>query len=158
MAKKPKIKVERTFDFGKLSRQLPKIIADGLNEKSKWINKGIQDGINEGKDLEGKPFVELTEFTKEKRKRKGTGKTILYESGKMSETKIKRATPAKLQVEIKSKAPYGAEHNKGDDSQNLPQRKWFGINKANRPGGKDHEKVNKFLAVKLHRAWRKRGI
>ena len=57
MAKKPKIKVERTFDFGKLSRQLPKIIAAGLNEKAKWINKGIKDGINEGKDLEGKPFV-----------------------------------------------------------------------------------------------------
>ena len=45
---KPKIKIKRTFDYKKLARQLPQVIADGLNEKAKWINLGIQDGINTG--------------------------------------------------------------------------------------------------------------
>lgn len=158
MPKKPKIKIKKTFDFKKLARKLPKIIADGLNEKIKWINIGIQDGINEGRDVEGKAFEPLSDVTLKLRKDKGTGETILYETGKMANTTIDRATPAQLSASVISKAEYGILHNEGFPDENLPQRKWFGITKTNRPSGKYHEKVSKYLAVKLHRAWRKRGI
>jgi len=153
---KPKVKIKRTFSYKKLAAQLPKVIADGLNEKAKFINVGIQQGIASGKDLDGKAFKKLSEKTIAKRKSKISGKTILYETGKMSETKIDRATPQRLKASITSGTDYGAEHNEGTDK--LPQRKWFGINKDNKPGGKSHEKVNKFLATKLFMAWRKRGI
>ena len=155
---KPKIKIKKTFDYKKLANQLPKVIADGLNEKAKWINLGIQNGINEGKDLKGKNFKKLSPVTLARRKKKMTGKTPLYETGKMSQTKIKRAKPSKLEVTIFTKSNYAKYHNEGNPDTNLPKRQWFGVNKENMPGGKLHNKVSKYIAVKLHRAWRKKGV
>ena len=155
---KPKIKIKRTFDYKKLARQLPQVIADGLNEKAKWINLVIQDGINTGKDLDGKTFKKLSPVTLARRKKKMTGKTPLYETGKMSQTRIKRAKPSDLTATIFTKSKYGIYHNEGNPSMKLPKRKWFGVNKDNKPGGKYNLKSSKVIATKLHRAWRKKGI
>ena len=63
MAKKTKIK--QTFDFGKLAHKFPSILSEGLNVIGKNINKAIQDGIDQGKDIKGKSFTPLEPITKE---------------------------------------------------------------------------------------------
>ena len=152
---KPKFKVDKSFSYKKLANQLPDIIADGLNEKAKWINKGIQDNLDAGVDIDGNPHTELSDTTIKIRESRGhKSGPPLVASGKMRNTrKIKEAKSGNLVATIIAITPYGKEHNEGLNG--MPQRKWFGITKDNRPGGEYSKKVDTFLTDKIRRGWKK---
>ena len=48
------VKIKKTFDFGKLAGLFPSIIVEGLNVIGKRANNAIQDGVESGKDINGK--------------------------------------------------------------------------------------------------------
>ena len=95
--------VKSNFDYGKLSKKLPGIIAANLNILGNWINKAIQDGIKNGKDVDGNPFASLSpKSTLPMRNRDGYGFTKLKISGTMKKTKRIPATKNRLQFEIQA--------------------------------------------------------
>lgn len=155
---KPKVKVKKTFDYGKLSRMFPVLTAGMLNMKGGIIHDAIQNGIDLQQDIEGKDYTEISDNTLVRRKKRGIqGKKLLHVTGKMRQTRVKNASPTNQIHTITAITPYGAEHNEGDPSQNLPQRKWFGIPKSTRRGGPEAKKIDLMWAEALRRAWKKHG-
>ena len=93
--------VKTNFDYSKLSRKLPGIISQNLNILGNWIHKAIQDGIKNGKDIDGKSFAALsTKSTLPMRNRDGYGFQKLKISGRMSQLKKIPATKERLAFEI----------------------------------------------------------
>ncbi len=141
-----------------LSRNLPDVTKFMLNQLGNRINKAIQDGIDAGKDIEGKSFEPLSEKTSAPQRRalnKGTKPLLL--TGNMRRTKKIPATTDKMRFIIKMdakkgknkrKVQYGAFHNEGFTNSfksrypntKVPTRRWFGIPKSMRIGGKENRK------------------
>ena len=156
MARKPKIKVKKTFSFKKLAQQFPTLTAYMLNMKGAMIHDAIQNGIDLQKDIDGNQYVEMSDTTIRIRTEQGIkGKKLLHVTGKMRETKQTKATPAKLKYQVQATTDYAADHNEGTDT--IPQRKWFVIPKSTRPGQPDAKKIDLAWAAALRHAWKKYG-
>ena len=155
---KPKIKVKKTFSYKKLAKEFPQLTANMLNLKGGMIHDAIQNGIDLQEDIDGNKYIPMSDYTKAMREKKGIkGKKLLHITGDMRKTKPTKATTSKLKYELKSLTPYAAEHNEGDASQNLPQRKWFGIPKSTKPGKPDAKKLDLLWGEALRHAWKKHG-
>ena len=165
-----KIKGFKTsFSFKKLANNLDDVVAWGLNEMAKQLNKDIQQGLDSSTDIDGNPFVKLGDSRLAQRAKKGTGSKPLVESGRMRKTKLIKAQAkgdpvAKIQMNGKRKGVfYGALHNKGYvvssgrfKGSNVPQRKWFGMTKEMEPGGAENKKVMVRILAHIRKSWRKR--
>lgn len=141
-----------------LSRNLPNTVTFMLNQLGNRINKAIQDGIDDGKDINGKSFKPLSKKTSEpQRKALGQGTKPLLLTGNMRETKKIPASNNDPKFIIKMnagkgkntrKVQYGAYHNEGYRNTStsrypnttVPPRRWFGIPKSMRVGGKENIK------------------
>jgi len=154
-----KTRMRSTFSFKKLANKLNNIIANDLNVIGKNINKAIQDGISQGKDIHGSNFTALQPITKEL-----GGDKILKRSGKMSKTSMKQAKPNDLKFVITAPTKYGAYHNTGFTQTNpkqwfhgakVPQREWFGIPKSIFPGEAAYEKAIAERSLRMRSAWKK---
>ena len=163
-------RMKKTFSFKKLANKLDNIIIADLNVVGNRINKAIQDGIDSGKDIDGKNFVPLEQVTKDL-----GGKKPLNRTGNMRKTKKIPATKAKKRFIIamagKSKkgAYYGAYHNTGFTQTNPKQwfygsrvpgkspykREWFGIPKTMFPGEKEYNKAIAERRLRIRSAWKK---
>ena len=173
------IKWKKNFSFKKLARKLPDIIQDNLNILGAHVNRAIQDGIDSGKDIDGKSFSSLKKSTKELR----NGSTPLKRSGTLRKTKLIKATEKnqvfiiKMNGKSKKTLPtmggrkvkrrgagkfYGAFHNEGytthSDSaipnKDVPARKWFGIPKTAMPGGSEWDKASVRRRLAIRKAFR----
>tara|TARA_R100001443_G_scaffold113624_2_gene128631 strand:- start:577 stop:1077 length:501 start_codon:yes stop_codon:yes gene_type:complete len=116
------------------------------------VNLKIQKNIESGKDLDDKPFKELSpDSTIPERARKGFDNRPLIRSGKLRKTQVKNS---KLKVTIKMTGKkksihYGALHNEGYvtssksafPNKRVPARKWFGIPKDFTGNGKEAKKM-----------------
>ena len=174
------ISVKKNFNFRKLANKLPDIIEDNLNILGAHINRAIQDGIDNGKDIEGHSFESLsTESTTKIR----SGSSPLLDSGTLRKTKLTKATkanpvfliemvgkskatlPRLKGKKVKRKSPgkiYGAFHNqKGGYTTSpksaipnkfVPQRKWFGIPNSALPGGNEYDKATVNRKMRIRKA------
>ena len=162
-----KTRMRATFSFKKLANKLEAIILADLNAVGNRVNKAIQDGIDSGKDIHGKPFAPLKQITKDL-----GGKKPLNRTGKLRKTKKIPAKRGKnkfiIEMAGKSKkgAYYGAYHNTGFKQTNpkqwfsgseVPQREWFGIPKSMFPGEAEYNKAIAERRMRVQSAWRKLG-
>jgi phage gpG-like protein len=157
-----------SFDLKKLSKKMDDIVSWGLNEMAKQLNKDIQKGLDSSTDIDGNPFVKLSDSRLAQRGKKGTGGKPLVETGTMRKTRLIKASAkkpvAKVQMNGKRKGKfYGALHNKGYvvgggrfKGSNVPQRKWFGMTKGMMAGGSENDKVMKRILAHIRKSWRKR--
>ena len=76
MARKPKIKVKKTFSFKKLAQQFPTLTANMLNMKGAMIHDAIQNGIDLQKDIDGNQYVEMSDTTIRSRTEQGMKETF----------------------------------------------------------------------------------
>ena len=95
-------RIKKTFSFRKLKRKYPGILAEAINVMGSFINKAIQDGVKNGKDIHGDDFEKLKDNTI----RMG-GSKPLFRSGKMKETLKKPATNRNLKfiIQMDGKSP-----------------------------------------------------
>ena len=159
-------KIKKTFDFKKLKRKLPGILSDAINVVGNRLVLSINDGIDKGIDIKGRPFKPLSEHTKAL-----GGNKPLRRSGKMKRgLKKDPASPSNLKfvIEMTEKSRgevYGAYHNQGYTNSNkkgqwfknakIPKREWFGITKDMQPDGKEFKKAMKEVQARIVAAWRK---
>lgn len=179
---KPGMNIKKNFNYKKLGDKLPDIMAENLNVLGNWINKGIQDGLKNGEDINEKPFKQLKQSTKDMRGSDG-GSKPLVRRGHLGKTQKTPATPANpiFKIEMKGKSQvtlpkindkkvkrrnagtiYGAFHNQpggyttSPDSavpnKKVPQRQWFGIPKSCLPGGKNYEKATLNRRFRIQKA------
>ena len=159
--------MKSTFSFNKLANKLESIIINDLNVVGSRLNKAIQDGIDQGKDIKGNSFKPLEPITIAL-----GGKKPLNRTGNMRKTK---KTPAKkgnpqfiIEMAGKSRkgAYYGAYHNTGFTQTNPKQwfhgsevkkREWFGVSKSMLPGESEYNKAIKERTFRIRSAWKKRG-
>ena len=161
------VRMKSTFSFKKLANKLDSIIVQDLNTVGNHINKAIQDGIDSGKDIDGKGFEPLRPSTKA-----FGGNKPLDRTGNMRKTKKIPATRSKksfiIQMDGKSKkgAYYGAYHNTGFTQTNpkqwfhgakVPKREWFGIPKSMFPGETAYQKAIAERHMRVRSAWKKLG-
>ena len=153
--------MKSTFSFKKLANKLESIIIADLNVKGNRINKAIQDGINNGKDIHGKSFKKLKDTTIAL-----GGIKPLKRTGKMSETQKLPAKKGNLKFTIVAHTHYGAYHNTGFTQTNpkqwfhgavVPQREWFGVHKSMFPGESEYEKSNPERSFRISQSWKKHG-
>ena len=165
-----KPKVKKNDAFKKLYKNLDKIMADMLNVHGRRVNARIQKGIDNGVDVNDKPFKPLSKVTgamriaKQGHYAQSGGGGILNYTGKMKETSIDRATRKnpvyKITMEGKSSRTgtyYGALHNTGFKNSSkktnwfpkatIPKRRWFGFPKGFAIGGKEWKKA--VLEIKM---------
>tara|TARA_Y100001938_G_C8086992_1_gene432650 strand:- start:452 stop:949 length:498 start_codon:yes stop_codon:yes gene_type:complete len=151
--------------FSKLGRNLPVIVEGSLQQVANRINKAIQEGIEQSKDIDGQPFEPLSPDTSIPiRARKKQGSKPLLITGNMRTTKIERK-PDSFIIKMdakkgknKRKVQYGAYHNQGyrnsEDSAfpgtTVPQRKWFGIPKSMQKNGSELKKFMIGLGKLIH--------
>ena len=174
-----KVKVKTNFDYNKLARKIPEIIEDNLNILGAHINRAIQDGIDNGTDITGKPFAKLSTDSTTKLR---SGSSPLLSEGVLRKTKLTKATSSNpvftikmngkskktlpmlngKKVKRKNTSFYGAFHNqKGGyrtspksaiPNKDVPQRKWFGIPDSALPGGTEYEKASVSRKLKIRKA------
>ncbi len=174
-------KSRKTFDLNHLAKKLGKdIVIDGLNVMGKRLNKSIQDNLESGIDVNGKPFKKLKDVTKEL-----GGSQPLRRTKKMGKTRLTQATinDPVYTIEMRgfagssddqgrkrkkgARTLYGALHNQDGGyvtspksmipNKKVPQRKWFGITKEMQPNGKEFKKAIKEIGLRIHAGWRKYG-
>ena len=143
----------------KLALKLDGIIVNHfLNPLGNRLNKAIHDGLDSGKDIQGKSFEPLSEFTINKK----AHDQILFDSGKLKDS-IKK-DPAKLarptfKIFVEGPAKkYGAKHNEGfvnESGKEVAKREWFGIPKSFKPSGDEHKKAANETRLRLLTTWRK---
>ena len=105
-----KLKIKTTFDFGKLSSQMPKIIEKHMQRTARSSATGAKEAIDRGV----KPRLEKS--TLERRKRAGTGGSKpLFETGELHRS-IK-GTSEGLQM-----WDYGLFHHRGHTKGHFPPR------------------------------------
>ena len=164
-------KVKMNFSYDKLSRKLAQNITTGINQLGKRINIKIGENLKNGVDLSGtKSHKPLSpDSTIPIRNRRGQGNKPLVISGKLEERKIKQATISNpvFEIEMTGKGRkgfiYGSLHQKGYTTaatsaipnKKVPARKWFGIPKSCKPGGKDWKKSVATTAILNKVAWKK---
>ena len=145
----------------KLANKLDKIIIKHvLNPMGSRINKSIQDNINSGKDINDKSFAPLSDTTKSLR---GSSGPILIRTGKMKNIKKEPATISKPKFILTMGQEYGAYHNTGytnpSDPKNwfpnakVPKRKWFGIPKSMKPGGREYKTLINEAILRVKTSW-----
>ena len=145
--------------FGTIAKNLQRLSVQNINTIGNHINREIQKGIESGTDIDGNKFKNLKPSSREARKKKtlyygkysGSGTKPLLWSGNLRKTKKFPAKIGKARFIIEMNAgrgyQYGALHNqKGGyttaaksavPGKKVPQRKWFGIPKEMRTGGKE---------------------
>ena len=145
--------------FGTVAKNLQRLSMQNLNTIGNHINNTIQKGIEQGKDIDGKSFKSLKASSKKARTEKnlyygkyaGSGTKPLIWSENLRKTSKKPATLTKQRFLIEMNAgrgyQYGALHNQEGGyitapksavpGKQVPQRKWFGVPKEMRTGGKD---------------------
>ena len=122
----------QTFNLKKLVRTMPDLFKNFVNVHGAGINDAIQNGIDLGVDIHGKPFKQMSAVTEAMRSARRTGNKLLDESGEMRKTKLEKATNENLTFSItniwKSSdgVYYGTFHN---TCEGRPKREWFGITK-----------------------------
>ena len=167
------VRIKSTFNFKKLANKLDSIIVQDLNTVGNHINKAIQDGIDSGKDINGKGFEPLRPSTKA-----FGGNKPLDRTGNMRKTKKIPATRAKksFTIEMSGKSKkgryYGAYHNTGYTivenkftkafmpnaiGAKVPKREWFGIPKSMFPGEAAYQKAIASRSLMVRSAWKKLG-
>ena len=162
------------WSYKKLGDKLPNIATIVLNQLGNRVNKAIQDGLDKGMDINDKPFASLSKKTTiPQRLAAGTGTKKLVQTGNMRKTKKIPATAAKNVFIIENvpnigkndkKVPYGAYHNEGFVNSSgsrypgtrVPKRRWFGVPKSMRAGGKDLKKFTLFFKSLIIKAVRSR--
>ena len=139
------MKITKNFSFQNVGDAIDDIFIDALNQLGNHINLAIEEGIKNGKDIDGNDFVDLKEVTI-----KLGGNKILFRTGDMQKRKRIPATTNKPNFTIISQTKYGAYHNTGFVQTNekqwfykskVPQRKWWGIPKDAKPGGTRYKKM-----------------
>ena len=167
------VRIKSTFNFKKFANKLDSIIVADLNAVGNHINKAIQDGIDSGKDINGKGFEPLRPSTKA-----FGGNKPLDRTGNMRKTKKIPATRAKksFTIEMSGKSKkgryYGAYHNTGYTivenkftkafmpnaiGAKVPKREWFGIPKSMFPGEAAYQKAIASRSLMVRSAWKKLG-
>jgi hypothetical protein len=152
-----KVKVTRTFFPGELAKQCDQIITGAINGIGNRINDEIQNGIDLGTDINGKPFKKLKDVTMKRRRFYQQGDKILDITGKMKRTTIQPKNGISREGEIFkiiAETDYARTHNEGDSSRNIPKRQWFGFPKRFRPPrGPDWVKAIKLAKFQITRAF-----
>ena len=156
---------KKNFSFKRSAFFINKNIADSLNLMAAYQNEAIQRGIANKTDINGKRFDRLKESTLEIRNKRKQGFTPLdrmkgERAKKLRNTKIEKATQSKLVSKVKMMTDYGVYHNEGFDTdpdsmipnKKVPARRWFGISKEMRSGGKQHEKFIRMALFKIQRS------
>ena len=143
----------------KLSKKLDALIVDKfLNPLGNRLNKRIQDGLRDGKDIHDKPFEPLSDFTIQK---KGHDK-ILVDSGTLKDSVRKKPATHNnpvVQLSVQGRArKYADKHlQKGgfisDTGNQVPQREWFGMPKTIKPNGEEHKKLLNELKMRIKLMW-----
>ena len=87
--------IKKTFNLKKLVRTMPDLFKNFVNVHGAGINDAIQNGIDLGVDIHGKPFKQMSAVTEAMRSARRTGNKLLDESGEMRKTKLE-----KLQMRI----------------------------------------------------------
>ena len=160
------VKVKKNFSFKKAASLIQKNVADSLNVMAVYQNEAIQRGIATSIDIEGKAFKRLSsESTLPIRNKRGQGFTALdrmkgERQKKLRNTKIIKATKAKLISKIQMLTGYGVFHNEGYTtaadsmipSKKVAKRNWFGISKEMRKGGKQYEKYARMTLFKIQKS------
>ena len=159
--------MKASFSFKKLANKLESILVNDLNVVGSRTNKAIQDGIDQGKDINGNSFKPLEPITIEL-----GGKKPLNRTGNMRKTKKIPARKGNHQfvIEMAGKsrqgAYYGAYHNTGFVQTNEKQwfhgskvekREWFGVPKSMFPGESEYNKAIKERTFRIRSAWKKHG-
>lgn len=145
--------------YKKAAEVMESAIIRGLNVLGNNVNKRIQDGLETGKDINGKAFKELKQSTKDERSRLGYDERPLIREGKMRGTKKDPATRSQMKFVISMTGKnrgshYGAFHNEGYTTaaksawpgKRVPKRKWFGLPKEFVKGGKEMKKIKTQIA------------
>ena len=155
---------KRNYDPKKLAAKMDTIWIDAFKPMIRELNLQIQRGITTSTDIDGKNFKRLKKSTTSIRKKRGqkTQPPLLID-GEMRKTKIIQATKTKPSFEIemtgKNKGVYyGSLHNQGFTSSGMipgkkvPARKWFGIPKEYKKGGRKYEEARRQVRDNLRRA------
>lgn len=160
------MRAKRNYSYAKGARLINGIIKDTLNQMANHVNESIQRGIDNKRDVNGKPFKPLsTESTLPIRNFRGQGFTPLdtmksQRARKLRNTKIKRATLNKLASKIFMNTEYGVYHNEGFTTgsksmipnKKVPARNWFGIPKDMAAGGKSYENFIRLALFQIKRS------
>ena len=157
---------KRNFDPKKLAAKMDTVWIDAFKPMIRELNLQIQSSITNSTDIDGKKFKRLKKSTTSIRKKRGQPKQPpLKISGKMRGTKIIQATKTKPSFEIEMTGTnkgvyYGSLHNQGFTSSGMipgkkvPARKWFGIPKEYKKGGRKYEEARRQVRDNLRRALR----
>ena len=154
-----KVKTKITYNAGKLLRALPKIFEKFNSDLSDRAKQLYIKNAKNGLDIYGEPFEELSEFTKNMRKR-GLGKyktpvshdRPLIASGNMlnSIQKSKKSDRSLLFI-----TGYGVKHNrKRTKFPQRPEGKWFGASENVINNIVDNKKIKTFRK-QVSRAFKK---
>ena len=92
--------IKKTFNLKKLVRTMPDLFKNFVNVHGAGINDAIQNGIDLGVDIHGKPFKQMSAVTEAMRSARRTGNKLLDESGEMRKTKLEKATNENLTFSI----------------------------------------------------------
>ena len=145
--------------FGTIAKNLQRLSMQNINTIGNHINRKIQEGLEQGKDVDDNNFKPLKPSSRAAianktlyyKKYSGSGTKPLMWSENLRKTKKIPATLNKQRFIIEMNAgrgyQYGALHNqKGGyitaaksavPGKKVPQRKWFGVPKDMRTGGKE---------------------
>ena len=105
-----KLQVKTTFDFGKLARQMPKILEKHTQRTARSSATGAREAIDKGVS------PPLKKSTLERRKRAGTGGSKpLFETGALHRSI--RGTSEGLEMNT-----YGLYHHQGHSKGHFPAR------------------------------------
>ena len=160
------MRAKRNYSYAKGARLINGIIKNTLNQMANHVNESIQRGIDNKRDVNGKPFDALSvESTLPIRNYRRQGFTPLdtmksKSAKKLRNTKIKRATQNKLASKILMTTEYGVYHNEGFDTdpdsmipnKKVPARNWFGIPKDMAAGGKSYENFIRLALFQIKRS------
>ena len=155
---------KRNYDPKKLAAKMDTVWIDAFKPMIRELNLQIQSSITNSTDIDGKKFKRLKKSTTSIRKKRGKPEQPpLKITGKMRGTKIIQATKTKPSFEIEMTGTnkgvyYGALHNQGFTSSGMipgkkvPARKWFGIPKEYKKGGRKYEEARRQVRDNLRRA------
>ena len=160
----------RNYSFKKAANLITGIIPSSLSDMAVYQNEAIQAGIRNKRDIDGKAFVALKQSTMEIRNKRGQGFTPLdrmkgERQKKLRNTKVHKATKRKLVSKVEMLTSYGVYHNQegGFKIENrfmkkekqVPQRKWFGITKDMKKGGRRYENYIRMALRKIDLSFKK---
>ena len=155
---------KRNYNVRKLGDGVTQAFIDAYRPMVNELNRQIFETTEKSVDIHGKKFKSLKKSTTSIRKKRGKPEQPpLKITGKMRGTKIIQATKTKPSFEIEMTGTnkgvyYGALHNQGFTSSGMipgkkvPARKWFGIPKEYKKGGRKYEEARRQVRDNLRRA------